>query len=142
MKAIRLRTEYLDRPLGLGVIAPRFSLYFQGGKTQSAYRVICKRKNETVWDSGKVFSGNMTQIRYQGKALQSRDHIDWTVQLWDEEDREDECTASWFELGLLTKQDWTAEWISGDYKPNKKKRYPVDCFQKTFRGGKLQDAYR
>ena len=35
-------------------------------------------------------------------------------------------------MGLLEKSDWTAQWITGDYTPSKKERYPVDCFSKTF----------
>ncbi|MBQ6358007.1 MAG: family 78 glycoside hydrolase catalytic domain, partial [Clostridia bacterium] len=43
---------------------------------------------------------------------------------------------AFFEMGLLTKDDWTAQWITGDYRPNRKERYPVDCFSKTFTLGK------
>jgi alpha-L-rhamnosidase len=35
-------------------------------------------------------------------------------------------------MGLLEESDWLAKWISGDYKPKKKERYPVDCFKKDF----------
>ena len=35
-------------------------------------------------------------------------------------------------MGLLEKSDWTAKWVTGNYKPNPKKRYPVDHFRKTF----------
>lgn len=35
-------------------------------------------------------------------------------------------------MGLLEKNDWSAEWITGDYVPKKKERYPVDCFKRSF----------
>ena len=54
MKAIRLQTEYLNEPLGLGIAAPRFSWNCEGEIKQTAYQIIAKRKNEIVWDSGKV----------------------------------------------------------------------------------------
>ncbi len=43
MKAIRLRTDDLKNPLGLGDAAPRFSWNCQGGVRQTAYRILCKR---------------------------------------------------------------------------------------------------
>lgn len=59
-------------------------------------------------------------IAYEGAPLGSRDRVEWTVTLWDEEDKPGEPAESWLEMGLLESSDWTARWISGDYKPNKK----------------------
>ncbi len=136
MKAIRLQTEYLTEPLGLGIDTPRFSWNCQDGITQTAYQIIAKRKKEIIWDSGKVASPSMTHILYGGQPLHSRERIIWSVTLWDENDTEGEPAESWFELGLLHPADWTAKWIGGDYKPNKKQRYPVDCFRKQFTADK------
>lgn len=132
MKAIRLQTEYLKEPLGLGNPRPRFFWNCDGGIAQTAYRIVCARGGETVWDSGKVASAAMTHVRYEGKPLHSRDRVDWSVQLWDENDKGDELSESWFELGLLEQRDFSARWISGDYRPKKNRRYPVDCFRKDF----------
>ena len=136
MKAIRLQTEYLTEPLGLGIAAPRFSWNCEGGVKQTAYQILAERSGETVWDSGKVASSSMTHIQYEGKPLQSRDRVEWSVVLWDENGVPGDASASWFELGLLNPDDWTAKWISGDYRPKKKLRYPVDCFKKTFKADK------
>ena len=132
MKAIRLQTEYLNAPLGLGTREPHFSWNCEGGVKQTAYRIECVRDGETVWDSGKTASPSMTHIRYGGKPLKSRDIATWRVTLWDENGAMGEGSESRFELGLLNASDFTAKWISGDYKPKKNRRYPVDCFQKTF----------
>ncbi len=136
MKAIRLQTEYLFEPLGLGNPTPRFYWNCEGGKTQTAYRIECMRDGETVWDSGKVQSASMTHIPYAGKPLKSRDSVTWRVTLWDENGQEGEVSESRFELGLLNASDLTAKWIAGDYKPQKNRRYPVDCFRKTFAAAK------
>ena len=136
MKAIRLQTEYLNEPLGLGNPQPRFYWNCEGGKLQSAYRIECVRDGETVWDSGKVNSASMTHIRYDGKSLKSRDLVTWRVTLWDENDARGETSESHFELGLLNASDFTAKWISGNYKPHKNRRYPVDCFRKSFKTDK------
>ncbi len=132
MRAVHLQTEHLTEVLGLGIEIPRFYWHCEGGAVQTAYRIVARRGNEIVWDSGKVQSASMTHILYGGKPLRSRDRIDWTVTLWDEKGRSGEESESWFELGLLEQSDWIASWISGDYKPNRKARYPVDCFRKTF----------
>ncbi|MBD5495383.1 MAG: family 78 glycoside hydrolase catalytic domain [Lachnospiraceae bacterium] len=132
MKAIRLRTEYLKEPLGLGTASPRFYWNCEGGVTQTAYKIVAKLERVTIWDSGKVLSSRMAHIAYEGAPLHSRDRVEWSVTLWDENDQPGEIAESWFELGLLETSDWTAMWISGDYKPNKKERYPVDCFCRTF----------
>lgn len=130
MKAIELKCEYLDNPVGIDVTAPRFFWKCNGGKTQSAYQIICEREGKTIWDTGKVASCEMTHIPYRGKSLQSRDRVNWKVLLWDEEDAPGEWAEAYFEMGLLEETDWTAKWIRGDYKVKKHERYPVDCFRK------------
>lgn len=133
MRAIHLQTEYLTEPLGLGIAKPRFYWNCEGGVTQTAYQIVAARNDETVWDSGKVASSRMTHIAYGGAPLQSRDRVTWRVTLWDENDQPGEASESWFELGLLESSDWKGKWITGDYRPKKNVRYPVDCFRKTFR---------
>ncbi|MCX7658719.1 MAG: alpha-L-rhamnosidase N-terminal domain-containing protein, partial [Oscillospiraceae bacterium] len=132
MKAINLKTEYLIHPIGLGIEKPRFFWNCEGGIKQTAYQILVKKESAVLWDSGKIFSNQMTHIRYEGVPLQSRDKIEWCVKLWDENDIESEWATSWFELGLLNEKDWKAKWISGNYIPKKNTRYPVDCFKKEF----------
>jgi alpha-L-rhamnosidase len=132
MKAIHLRTEYLKEPIGLGIVNPRFYWNCEGGVKQTAYTILAKIEDEVVWQTGKVSSGSMSHIRYEGRPLKSRNRVIWSVKLWDENGIEGEWASSWFEMGLLEQSDWKAGWISGDYKPKKNRRYPVDCFRKHF----------
>lgn len=132
MKAVRLRTEYMDRPMGIDIVRPRFNWNCEGGKKQSAYRIIATRNERIIWDSGKVKSSDMAHIRYNGLPLHSRDIVTWIVQLWDESDVPGKLSATSFELGLLETSDWKAKWITGNYAPKKNMRYPVDCFKKSF----------
>ena len=132
MKAVRLRTEYLENPIGIDIKNPRLTWICENGIKQTAYRVVATSGNETVWDSGKVDTERM-YAEYGEKAC-SRQRIEWRVSLWDENGKEGELSdKAFFEFGLLEKSDWKAKWISGDYKPNKKTRYPVDCFKKEFK---------
>ena len=131
MKAISLRTEYLVNPIGIDIRHPRLMWNCDGGTKQTAYRIVAKSDGETVWDSGKVASESM-HADYPNH-LASRQRVEWGVTLWDENDAE--CKSSetaFFKTGLLSASDFTAKWISGNYRVNKKKRYPVDCFKKEF----------
>ncbi|WP_337574686.1 family 78 glycoside hydrolase catalytic domain [Fournierella sp.] len=82
----------------------------------------------------------MTHIPYGGEALQSRQKIQWSVKLWDENDEEGQISTASFEMGLLKESDWKATWITGDYKVDRKKRYPVDCFRKKFLAENIRSA--
>ena len=141
MKAIRLKTEYLKNPLGIDFTAPRLFWNCADGVRQTAYQVICHDENENLlWDSGKIESGSMHTI-YAGTPLHSRVHVVWQVRLWDESDVPgDWSEPAVFELGLLHADDWRAQWITGDYTPDPKQRYPVDCFKKTFAAGEIKKA--
>lgn len=132
MKAIRLRTEYLKNPRGIDIVRPRLFWNPDKGIRQSAYQILCQDPEGIVlWDSGKVESSSM-QAEYP-KVLKSRQEVIWKVRLWDENGTEGEWSEeAVFEMGFLDPSDWTASWISGDYVPDKKQRYPVDCFRKTF----------
>lgn len=140
MKAIHLRTEYLENPVGIDVIEPRLFWNCEGGKRQMAYRITARCEGEVVWDTGKVASSRMTHIPYGGKQLQSRQRIEWSVRLWDETGAEGEATSAFFEMGLLEAGDWRAKWIAGDYKIDPKTRYPADCFRKVFSAGNVVSA--
>lgn len=139
MKAINLKCEYLVNPMGIDIQNPRLMWNCDGGITQTAYRIIAKSDEKTVWDSGKVNSSSM-RAEYPHK-LKSRERVEWTVTLWDENDREGEPSeTAFFETGLLSASDFTAKWISGNYRVNKNKRYPVDCFKKQFNAQNVAKA--
>ncbi len=132
MNAVHLQTEYLTTPLGLGLAQPRFYWNCDGGVRQTAYRLVCRQDDTVIYDTGKVTSSSMTHIPYAGQPLQSRARVTWSVTLWDENDQPGQPAQSWFELGLLERADWCATWITGNYRPRRNERYPVDCFQKRF----------
>ena len=139
MKAINLKCEYLINPIGIDIQNPRLMWNCDGGIKQTAYRIVAKSDEKTVWDSGKVVSSSM-YAEYPHK-LKSRERIIWSVTLWDEDDREGEPSEpAFFETGLLSASDFTAKWISGNYRVNRKNRYPVDCFKKQFAAQNIAKA--
>lgn len=139
MRAISLRTEYLINPMGIDLQKPRLFWNCEGGRTQTAYRIVCMSDGKTAWDSGKILSGRM-RAEYP-EALVSRQRVTWKVQLWDETDAAgDWSDEAFFETGLLEPSDWQAKWIAGNYRVRKKKRYPADCFRKTFAAADVRKA--
>lgn len=139
MKAINLKTEYLINPMGIDIESPRLLWNCEGGGAQSAYRVTATTDGKTVWDSGKVGSQCM-RVEYPEK-LCSRQRVEWSVTLWDENGKEGEKSeTAYFEIGLLSPSDWKAEWIKGNYRVNKKMPYPVDCFRKIFNASEAKKA--
>ena len=143
MKPVNLTIEYLTNPIGIDFIAPRFSWNYNEGNKQTAYRIVATDEEEnTLFDTGKVLSSKMHLIKWEAEKLKSRSVVYWTVTAWDENDKPECSDKAFFELGLLSKDDWKAKWITGDYKPSKKKRYPADCFKKTFviKGRKVKKA--
>ena len=134
MQPINLRVEYLPDPIGIDYTVPRLSWSYAEGSRQTAYQIKAKNEDgKLLWDSGKVESDRMHLIKWGAEALKSRAIVHWTVTAWDERGEAFSSKEARFELGLLEKSDWKACWITGNYTVDKKKRYPVDCFKKTFK---------
>lgn len=134
MIATKLRTEYLTNPTGIGITKPSLFWNCEGGQRQTAYHIKATGSDDgLLFDSGKVAGGQMAGVPWGGKALNSRERVQWQVRLWDENDNPGEWSKpAHFEMGLLSCDDWVAGWITGNYRPKKAQRYPVDCFRRTF----------
>jgi alpha-L-rhamnosidase len=121
-----LRCEYLENPIGLDIVIPRFSWNLVSDKRsvmQSAYRIIVSDdRNEilqekgSIWDSGKEASDSNVNITYEGTPLESGLTYYWSVCVWDQNGNQ----SSWsepanFHTGVLNSSEWKASWImSGD----------------------------
>ena len=122
MAITRLRCEYAENPLGIGVATPRLSWVLesrQRDQRQTAYRILVASSEARLdaeegdlWDSDKVISDRSTQIAYIGKPLASRQRCWWKVCAWDQEGRPSAWSApALWEMGLLKPEDWQATWI-------------------------------
>lgn len=130
MKVIRLMTEYLFNPIGVDFTKPTFLWNVKECKKQTAYQIIVYVNKIKKWDSGRVFSSSMRCTC--PLTFNSRDYVEWEVTAYDELNNPSNPAKAHFEIGLKIKEDWKALWVSGNYKVNKKKRYPVDYFKKEF----------
>lgn len=132
MKAIRLKTEYLTEPMGIDILKPWLFWNCEGGQKQTAYQIVATSDSgKLLWDSKKIESSSMRTF-WGGEPIAPKTKVLWRIQLWDECGMSGDWNEAAFETGI---DNWQAVWITGDYKVNKKQRYPVDCFRKTF------DAY-
>lgn len=125
VRVVGLKADHVDRPLGLESAQPRLSWQLESearNVRQRAYRILVASSEETLsaehgdlWDSGMVESRKSFGIRYKGRELASRQRCWWRVQVWDETDRPASSSApSWWEMGLLSPSDWTAEWLAAE----------------------------
>ena len=113
-----LRCEYLENPLGIDILTPRLSWTLKSGQRgvrQSAYRIVV----DGVWDSGKIESGESTNIPYRGPPLESGRMYAWKVQVWGEDGEASKWSEpAFWSMGLLEPDAWQdAEWIGFDRNP-------------------------
>lgn len=127
-----LRCEYTCNPLGLDVRHPR--LFWQlndprCGACQSAYQIV----TDNGWDTGRVRSDQTTHIPYAGPPLQSRQRVRWKVRAWDAAGKPSPWSA-WaaFEMGLLDRSEWVAQWIGGPLAGGPRTTSPCPFLRKTF----------
>lgn len=121
-----LRCEHLTHPLGLDTLRPRFSWELTSdsrGTFQSAWQIRVAlsmedlEKGSIVWDSGKRPADTTFGIEYAGQSLVSQTRYYWSVTAWNERNGRATSSASWWETGLLNREDWKARWIEPRQNP-------------------------
>lgn len=129
-------------PLGIDVLQPAFGWSFADApirwQMQTAYRIIVSYSEESlqsnkgiVWDSGQRSSKKNVHILYEGPPLQSRLRYYWKVQVWDQAGQMTESDVSWWEMGFIQDNDWTAGWIAQfDNEPAERPALPL--FRREF----------
>ncbi len=109
-------TEDLVNPVGIDDSTPVFSWKVQSdeiGWLQSAYQIVVKQGETTVWDSGKVEAGESVCIEYAGEDLTSSTEYTWNVTVWDQKGNSKTSENATFEMGLLGSKPFRdADWIS------------------------------
>jgi alpha-L-rhamnosidase len=119
-----LRVEGRREPLGLGERRPRLSWKLESarrGAAQTAYRITAAERaadlddpDRRVWDTGRRESGETIGVPWDGPPLRSATRYHWRVEVWDESGAPAGVAQTWFETGLLHRDDWTAVWIGRD----------------------------
>ncbi len=123
MKVTDLRCEYLENPLGIDILQPRFSWHISGDKRgtyQSAYQILVTDKKESlrdgtgnIWDTKKVSSDKLINIVYQGSPLTGDKTYYWCVSIWNQDGEQSEWSEpAIFHTGLFNQAGWKAKWIT------------------------------
>jgi alpha-L-rhamnosidase len=125
--------ESLVEPLGFDAATPVFSWQLpEGVKKQTAYRIETK-SGEKTWKSGWVESEQSAFAPYRGEPFASRQRVEWRVEFRDENGKDSGWSQqAHFELGLLSTNDWKAQWIRPQGETNTNPD-AVGCLRRTFR---------
>jgi alpha-L-rhamnosidase len=137
-----LTCEYQINPLGIDVLQPRLSWQMQSnqrGAHQTAYQILTASSETSwdngrgpLWDSGRVETDQSTHVPYTGPALVSGQRVYWKVRVWDEAGREVESPSAWWEMGLLERTDWQAEWIGAPFSGGPRTSSPAPFLRREF----------
>ncbi len=60
----------------------------------------------------------------------------WKVWVWDEAGQEAESTSAWWEMGLLERTDWQAQWIGAPFSGGPRTTSPAPYLRKEFKVAK------
>lgn len=119
---VHLRCEHQENPLGIDVSRPRLGWQLQSerrGARQAAYRVTAAASpdalagGDLLWDSGRVESDESAYVPYGGPPPASGQRVCWQVTVWDDSGAQATSAPAWWEMGLLERDAWQAQWVGG-----------------------------
>ncbi len=123
LAVLDLRAEHVANLLGTEVARPILSWRIDAnerGVAQTRYRVRAAACPEALgdpaallWDSGEVGTAD-SSVTYDGPALAAMQRLWWDVEITDDLGRTTRSQPAWFEAGLLSTDDWHAQWIEAE----------------------------
>ena len=140
MTIASLRCEYLRNPLGLETARPRLFWQLQTDRAQArqiAYRISVASAPDQLdapdlWDSGRIESAQTIGVIYDGAPLSSRQSAFWRVEVEDETGALTRSEVASWEMGLLERTDWSAQWIGGILTGGARTPVPAPFLRRTF----------
>lgn len=144
-----LRCEYRENPIGIGVPKPRISWKLTSearNVLQAAYQIQVAKEDHTfsdlVWDTGRVSSDRSIQIEYDGGTLESGLRYYYRVRVEDSRgNASDWSETAFWQMGLLNRKEWIADWITSDTEEDVKKSGTCSMLRRSFEiRGKVKKA--
>jgi alpha-L-rhamnosidase len=138
LKAVSLKTEYLENPLGIDTKAPRLGWKLLSDNTsvlQKAYQIQASGSHsfdKLIWDSGEVESDQSQVIEYKGPELKSMQRIYWRVKVWSNGEVSAFSQPAYFETGLFHASDWKSKWIEPEEDADPDAYKPASYIRKEF----------
>lgn len=137
-----LRCETKENPLGIDALRPRLSwqLHSDGRNAmQSAYQIQVAGStqqlaaDDLLWDSGRMASDQSVHIPYEGPQPTSGQRFVWRVRVWDGgADPSAWSAPAYWEMGLLSSDDWQAQWITPTWAEEKSDSPPAPYLRTEF----------
>jgi alpha-L-rhamnosidase len=135
-----LTCEHKVNPVGIDTHVPRFSWKLVSslrGVKQQSYEIIVAQDNagqvDILWRSGVVKSDQSVLVPYNGPAmLQSRKRYHWMVRVVDAQGNTAASAWQYWEMGLLSPEDWKAKWIQADV-PGDSAGQPAPMLRRSFK---------
>lgn len=135
LSVTHLQVESTTNPLGVDKATPKLSWQLQSNQKnvlQTAFQILVSddesllQKNiGNIWDSKKVTANTSIQVAYKGRQLSSTKKYFWKVKVRDNKGNVAESAVAYWQMGLLTKQDWgNAQWIGYDEPVDSLKIFP------------------
>ena len=138
LRIFNLRINYLSGYNFIGDLTPSFSWKLAGisGTMQKCYRIYAASTIELLatpdlWDSNWIESSNSINIKYAGKALESRQQVFWKVAIQDQNGNECISETASFEIALIGNNQWKGNWIFLN-NSNSSSSSPCPFFRKEF----------
>lgn len=131
--------EYHENPIGIEVQKPRFSWKInatENNMLQTAYEIKVTDqagKGKTIWNSGKVVSGQSVNVVYEGPALKPMQRVYWQVRIWDNNSKVSEWSKpAFWEMGVADQSLWKASWITMENEKQMEGSKPAHFLRKDF----------
>ncbi|MEZ4707808.1 MAG: family 78 glycoside hydrolase catalytic domain [Caldilineaceae bacterium] len=132
-----LQIEHLQATLGIGTPAPRLSWQVETSAQnwqQRAYELRCLDSDGKVHQTtGKVDSDQSALVAWPFAPLQSRERVSVEVRVWGSDDSATDWSAPLaIEAGLLTSDDWSAQFITPALTEDKTIANPAPYLRHSF----------
>ena len=124
----RLQVDSMTNPVGVDGQTPSLSWELRAtvpgtyDLMQSSYRILVASSAEelamnsgSLWDSGRVQSGQRLYVTYSGRPLSSYQSCYWKVRIWDQAGKASawSAPAKWT-MAILHPEEWKASWIAAE----------------------------
>lgn len=120
IRPYRLSCCHKIDPLGIGDASPFLGWSLQSGRRGARPRslrvlaasAVDRLDQPDLWDSGSISAQAPWGISYGGLPLRSRLRVFWCVECTDDQGHTTRSDVAHWEMGLLDRNQWLAQWIS------------------------------